>query len=637
MATDGAHSSESIRPCDHEEKKETELVDLQPVVSIAVGQQELYTEAQYKKLTRKIDVYLIPIMFFMYGIQQTDKTSISIQALFGMRTDTHLVGQQFQWLTTIFYLTYLIGEFPSTWLLQRYNTGRVLSVYMFGWSACLLCISACNNFTQLMVLRGLQGVFECNVTPGFLLITGSWYRKAEHANRSLFWQSSQSFFSIVCNLALYGIARYVVGNNGPVAAWRCISLFLGSLTMVGTIVCFFVVGTPDEVRWLSAEEKIMAKARVIENQLGDESTGKKWKWDQFWECFKDPQIYFVFLNTFFACVPNGGITTFSSLLYVTFGFDSWQSMLYGLPRYAMGIAAFVVVAFYLRKFQNQRMFIMIISSVLPCVGLLVMSLLPNTPEHKWVKWGMFDMTVIFSLALFLGWSMITSNIAGGTKRNVASSLTLIAYCVGNMIGAQIFTTADAPRYLTGTIVCSACFAAEVITIGLWGAWYFYENKRRDGVAAASGISQEEQERLGQELGYQDVTDLMNPHFRVEGRTEEDFAAKISLRTFNSHLAHSTCPSNYVSSHAGYSLLTRRHMAYHRYAHGTANLLTRDPPVMSLNIASIKERLGLRERPVHRKSFAEPAIWEEEDESMKKKQIRRVHLHLLDLCALAWQN
>lgn len=40
MATDGAHSSESIRPCDHEEKKETELVDLQPVVSIAVGQQE---------------------------------------------------------------------------------------------------------------------------------------------------------------------------------------------------------------------------------------------------------------------------------------------------------------------------------------------------------------------------------------------------------------------------------------------------------------------------------------------------------------------------------------------------------------------------------------------------------------------
>jgi ACS family allantoate permease-like MFS transporter len=276
---------------------------------------------------------------------------------------------------------------------------------MFGWSACLLCISACHNFTQLMVLRGLQGFFECNITPGFVLITGAWYRKSEHANRSLFWQSSQGFFSIICNLILYGIARHVVGQANSISAWRCISLFLGSLTMVGTVICFFILGTPDEVRWLNADEKLMAKARLMENQLGDENTSRQWDWEQCWECFRDPQIYFVFLNTFLACIPNGGITTFSSLLYVTFGFDSWGSMLYGLPRNAMYVVVFILVALYLRKFQNQRMFVMVISCILPCVGLLVMSLLPNTKEHKWVKWGMFDMTVVFSLALFLGWSM----------------------------------------------------------------------------------------------------------------------------------------------------------------------------------------------------------------------------------------
>jgi hypothetical protein len=74
----------------------------------------------------------------------------------------------------------------------------------------------------------------------------------------------------------------------------------------------------------------------------------------------------------------------------------------------MYVVVFILVAVYLRKFQNQRMWIMIVSCILPCVGMLVMSLLPNTPEHKWVKWGMFDMTVVFSLALFLGWSLSTS-------------------------------------------------------------------------------------------------------------------------------------------------------------------------------------------------------------------------------------
>jgi MFS-type transporter involved in bile tolerance (Atg22 family) len=66
---------------------------------------------------------------------------------------------------------------------------------------------------------------------------------------------------------------------------------------------------------------------------------------------------------------------------------------------------FIAVALYLRKFQNQRMYIMIVACILPFAGLLVMSLYPNTPEHKWLKWGMFDITVVFSLALFLGWSL----------------------------------------------------------------------------------------------------------------------------------------------------------------------------------------------------------------------------------------
>ncbi|KAL2833327.1 major facilitator superfamily domain-containing protein [Aspergillus cavernicola] len=481
-----------------------------------------YSEAQYKRLLRKIDYYLIPMMFFCYGIQQTDKTSISIQALFGMSDDLGLHGQQYQWLTTIFYITYLVGEFPSTWLLQKYHLGRTLTLYMVGWSICLLCISACNNWSQLMALRALQGFFECNITPGFMLITGAWYRTEEHANRSLFWQSSQGFFSIICNLILYGIARHVT-KVGGIDPWRCISLFLGGLTLLGAVFSWFILGSPHEVKWLSEEERRIATARVIENQISEDTVGKKWSWAQFRECFRDPQVYFGFFNTLLACIPNGpylrlteihsGITAFSSLMYQTFGFDEWGSMLYGLPRNGMYVVVFILVALYLRKFQNHRMWIMIVSCILPFVGMLVMSLLPNTPKHKWVKWGMYDMTVVFSLALFLGWSLVTSNVAGRTKRTVVSSLTLIAYCVGNMIGAQVFQTKDAPRYMAGTITCCACFGAEVVIIVVWRLWYMYENRRRDRVAEQEGLGKEEIKRLGQRLGAADKTDFENLYFR----------------------------------------------------------------------------------------------------------------------------
>ena len=58
----------------------------------------------------------------------------------------------------------------------------------------------------------------------------------------------------------------------------------------------------------------------------------------------------------------------------------------------------------MQRYQNQRMYVMIISCIIPFVGMLVMSLLPNEESTKWLKYAMFILTVFFSLSLFLGWS-----------------------------------------------------------------------------------------------------------------------------------------------------------------------------------------------------------------------------------------
>ena len=95
-------------------------------------------------------------------------------------------------------------------------------------------------------------------------------------------------------------------------------------------------------------------------------------------------------------------------MYQTFGFSSYESMLWGLPRLAVYVIVFILVALYTQKFQNQRLYIMILCCLLPFVGMLVMSLLPNIPEYKWIKWAMFMLTVVFSLSIFLAWSLSKS-------------------------------------------------------------------------------------------------------------------------------------------------------------------------------------------------------------------------------------
>ncbi|KAL1589884.1 hypothetical protein WHR41_01274 [Cladosporium halotolerans] len=471
-----------------------------------------YTEEQYKKLLRKVDRYLLPLMWFCYGVQQTDKTSLGTQAIFGLRDDTNLVGQQYSWLTTIFYLTYLTGEFPSNFLLQRWSLGKSLSIYMLLWGVCVFCVGAAQNWSHLMAIRGLQGFFECTISPGFVLVVGSWYRTDEHSSRSLFWQSANAGFGIIASLVMYGIGSHAE-KHGGLAPWRSISMFLGSCTVVLALICFALLGSPAEVLWLNKDEKRMAAARILRNKVGRDVTGKQWKWAQVAEAFRDPQLWFSMVNAFLSSVPNGGITTFGNIMYTSFGFTRLQVLLVDIPRSVVSLLLFLAVGLYTRRVPNRRLPIMAASVIPPFVGLIALSMLPNSPGTKWTKWGLYLITVPYVLALFLAWTLIPSNVAGRTKKTVISSATFLGYCVGNMAGSQIFKSADAPAYVPGTIGAGVALGLEFVLICAWKGYYVWMNGRREKKAEESGVGKEEQERLGRELAEGDATDLENPHFR----------------------------------------------------------------------------------------------------------------------------
>ena len=221
------------------------------------------------------------------------------------------------------------------------------------------------------------------------------------------------------------------------------------------------------------------------------------------------------LNTKFSRTDThpSGLTTFGSIINKSFGFTELQVLLVEIPRSVISVLIFIAVGFYTRNVPNRRMFVMAAACVPPFVGLLAMSMLPNTQQYKWTKWGMYLITVPFVLAMFLAWTLIPSNVAGRTKKTIISSATFVGYCVGNMVGAQIFKAEDAPRYVPGTVGACVCLGLEGLLICAWRGYYVWQNWKRDKAAAASGLSKEEQERIGREMGEANMTDLENPHFR----------------------------------------------------------------------------------------------------------------------------
>ena len=61
-----------------------------------------------KKLVRKIDLTIAPLLAAVYFLQFLDKTTLSYTAVMGIRTDTHLVGQDYSNLSMLFY----VGMYP---------------------------------------------------------------------------------------------------------------------------------------------------------------------------------------------------------------------------------------------------------------------------------------------------------------------------------------------------------------------------------------------------------------------------------------------------------------------------------------------------------------------------------------------
>jgi hypothetical protein len=63
---------------------------------------------------------------------------------------------------------------------------------------------------------------------------------------------------------------------------------------------------------------------------------------------------------------------------------------------------------------------------------------------------------VFAANIPLSLSLITSNVAGLTKKSVVSAMLFIAYCVGNIVGPQFYLASEEPGYE----VCfcfSSCF------------------------------------------------------------------------------------------------------------------------------------------------------------------------------------
>ncbi|RXK42008.1 hypothetical protein M231_00729 [Tremella mesenterica] len=448
--------------------------------------------AVIRRIVRKTDMVLMPIMCLCEFFQFLDKSSISYANLFGIQQATHLKGQDFAWLGSIFYFGYLFWQPFAAYLLVRIPVRYHLSSIIMIWGLILGCLAAGRSFAAEASLRFLLGMAESGMIPILGSITGSYYLRSEQSTRVGIWFGSVGMSQIIGGLISYGMFNL---HSTRVAAWQFIFVLLGPVTVLfGIYILIMLPESPATAWFLTPEERLIALERIRSNKTGTHAT--EYKPSQVWEAAKDPRIYLAAISVFCASVQNGGVSSFGATIIKGFGFTTKQTTLLGMSTGGSETVA-MAVGVLLSRWWKMRAICCI------CVAIVGAGLMVGA-HNKNVQFGGYCLIfwVPVGQMLFVPW--MQSMVAGHTKRSTFYGLYQIGYAVGNIVGAQIYRPHDAPHYIPAKIAILVTITLHGVTMGMIALIHKYWNNQR----ARRAIQPPEEENIE----FKDRTDKQIPSF-----------------------------------------------------------------------------------------------------------------------------
>lgn len=475
-----------------------------------------------KKLVRKIDLALLPLLGMLMACQNMDKSLNSYAAIMGMREDLNFLGQSYSWVGSSFYFGYMVFQYVAVTLLQVFPLSKTMSIFIFVWGIVLCCHAACQNAASFLAVRVILGCLESSMNPAYMILTSMWYSREEKQKEDIvgkndtasrnkanqqyiktsIWYGLQGIGNFLAALISYGLYRHTY----TIPSWKVLYIVCGIKTIVlGIISWFHIPDIPVKAWFLTEREKSIVVERSRKNQQG--FGNRKVKKDQIIEAVLDVRSYLLFFYGVSYCMANGGYTNFGSiLLNQDFNFSTDQSLLMNMIGGSIDIIS-GGIAFLLCFIFRSRLIVGSIINTFILMGMLILAFASNRGARLFGYYTFYLSTAVMAVVI----SYIGSNIGGSTKKSVVYAFFSIGYCVGNIIGPQTYRAEQAPKYVGARTALIVAFV--VSTACLLGVYVIdrLENRRRDKREAAG-----ETPELPKGWEFADLTDKQNPNFRYCG-------------------------------------------------------------------------------------------------------------------------
>ncbi|KAH6644077.1 major facilitator superfamily domain-containing protein [Boeremia exigua] len=467
---------------------------------------ETFAHLDEKKILRKMDLHLIPMLALLYLLSFLDRGNIGNAKIEGLVETLGMTGAQYNWCLTAFFFTYAAFEVPSNLLLKKLRPSVWLPTIMVAWGIVMTLMGIVKNYEGLLIARIFLGITEAGLFPGVAYYITMWYCRHEAQFRQALFFSAASVAGAFSGLLAFGIAH--MDGVGGLEGWRWIFILEGILTVLVAILAFFTLyDFPETAGFLTEEERAFVVFRLKYQGASNETiNGQRvaqddtFQWKFVKSAFLDWQIWTNIWVYWGIVCPLYGISLFLPSIIRGLGYTSSTAQLLTVPIYITASVLAIAVAWWSDRVGKRHPFILVCLCIM-AVGF-IMCVSSGTPGVIYA--GVFIATCALYPAFPGNITWLSNNLAGSTKRATGQAIQI---AVGNLAGAMasnFYRTEDAPRYVLGHALELGFIGAGIIGLLVLVFNYKRINAKRERQLAEGAHNGYTPEELG-ELGDRAMT------------------------------------------------------------------------------------------------------------------------------------
>ncbi|KAL2392343.1 MFS transporter prlL [Exophiala dermatitidis] len=400
-----------------------------------------------RRVVRKIDWHVTPLVTFLFLLSFLDRSNIGNARIAGMEEDLDLDGDRYDWLLTIFYISYIVFQFQGfMWKILKPHTWACLIT--LAWGIVATCQAATQSWGGEMALRFLLGAAEAGFGPSIPYLLSFFYLRHEHGFRSGIFLAAAPLANTFAGALAYGITS----GHSKLANWRLLFLVEGIPTILAApLAWFFLADSPTTARFLTEEEKEVARARVI-RQHGHKKEGEhRVNFKDIGLTLLDPKAWFTALMYFSCNVSYSSLPVFLPTIINQMGFSSINAQGLSAPPYFVSTIVTVATCWIADRTRQRGLMIAFLSCVAGIGYILLATCTAVAPRY----FGTFLCAsgVFPAIANILPW--VVNNQGSDSRRGMGIVLlNLVGQC-GPLLGTRVFPKKQGPRYVEGQSICAA--------------------------------------------------------------------------------------------------------------------------------------------------------------------------------------